>query len=409
ENPSPRPTAAQDTAAETKRAVVATRAGENRAPLSEAARDVAVEAARGAGAAEAERRLSADVVKAAVAAGFARHLVPAAYGGDEGSFLELGRAVSAVGEGCTATAWCVSLAAHVGRMAAHLPEEGRREVWADGPDAFFVASLTPLGTAHPEPGGYRLTGTWPFVSAIDHADWALLAAQVPGAAGGPPEPRVLAVPRDAWRTEDTWHNVGMAATGSHTVTVEDLFVPAGRTVSREDLFTGRGAADVAPRLAVPMQATTMMFAVPALGAAKGALAAWRRHAERKIRAAADHPAPALPGMPTFNRVTWDVTLTRSATEIDAAELLLERAAHTADEHGPDLTALQTMRGWRDCAMATDALVGVANRLFRGVGTTGQSSANPVQRFWRDINSIAGHQALQVESAATAYAYRALDL
>ncbi|MFG2552067.1 acyl-CoA dehydrogenase family protein [Streptomyces sp. NPDC048581] len=384
-------------------------AGQSRSPLSEAARDVAVEAAQGAAVAEAERRLSPDVVKAAVAAGFARHLVPTAYGGDEGSFLELGRAVSAVGEGCAATAWCVSLAAHVGRMAAHLPEEGRREVWADGPDAFFVAALTPIGTAHPEPGGYRLTGTWPFVSAIDHADWALLTAQVPGAAGGPPEPRVLAVPRDAWRTEDTWHNVGMAATGSHTVIVKNLFVPAGRTVSRDDLFTGRGAADIAPRLAVPMQATTMMFAVPALGAAKGALTAWRRHAERKIRAAAAHPAPALPGMPTFNRVSWDVTLTRSATEIDAAELLLERAARTVDEHGPHLTALQTMRGWRDCAMATDALVAVANRLFRGVGTTGQSSTNPVQRFWRDINSMSGHQALQVESAATAYAYRALGL
>ncbi|MGY5106865.1 hydrolase, partial [Streptomyces sp. 900105245] len=148
-------------------------------------------------------------------------------------------------------------------------------------------------------------------------------------------------------------------------------------------------------------------AAPALGAAKGALAAWRRHAERKIRAAARNPAPALPGMPSFNRVTWDVTLTRSAGEIDAAELLLERAARNADESGHGLTPARTMRGWRDCAMATDLLVGVANRLFRGVGTTGQSTAEPVQRFWRDVNSMAGHQGLQVESAATAYAYQSL--
>ncbi|MFD7710436.1 hydrolase [Streptomyces sp. NPDC059786] len=393
--------------------------------LVSAARSVGREAARCAAAAETARRLDPDVVKAVVAAGFARHLVPAAHGGDEGTFLELGRAVSAVGEGCTATAWCASLAAHIGRMAAHLPEEGRRAVWAEGPDAFLVASLTPLGTARPVPGGYRLSGTWPFVSAIDHADWALLAAQVPDQG-----PRVLAVPRGTWRTEDTWHNVGMAATGSHTVTVTDATVPAARTVARDDLFTGRGAARVVPRLAVPMQATTMMFAVPALGAAKGAFAAWRQHAERKIRAAAGAPA-ALPGMPSFNRVTWDTTLARTATGIDAAELLLERAAETADSFrptpaptpgtglGPDLdldlgpapgpgfTPLETMRIWRDCAVATDLLVGVADRLFRAVGTGGQSSASPVQRFWRDINSVAGHQALQVESAATAYAHQAL--
>ncbi|GGL70715.1 hydrolase [Streptomyces fumigatiscleroticus] len=380
------------------------------APLVLAAREVAREAARCAAAAEAERRPAADVLKAAVAAGFARHLVPAAHGGDEGSFLDLGRAVSAVGEGCTATAWCLSLAAHAGRMAAHLPEEGRRELWADGPDAFLVASLTPLGTARPVPGGYRLTGTWPFVSAIDHADWALLAAQVPdgdGRAGA--GPRVLAVQRGGWRTEDTWHNVGMAATGSHTVTVADLFVPAARTMSREDLFTGRGAAAVAPRLALPMQATTMMFALPALGAAKGALAAWRRHAERKIRAAAARPGPALPGMPSFHRISWDLVLSRGAAGIDAAELLLERAAATADERGPAITPAETVRGWRDCAEAVDILVGVAERLFRGVGTTGQSTADPAQRFWRDIHSIAGHQALQLESAATAYADQELGL
>ncbi|UNO43003.1 acyl-CoA dehydrogenase family protein [Streptomyces sp. MST-110588] len=375
--------------------------------LSSAAREVAVAAAQGAATAETNRRLDPDVVKALAEAGFARHFVPVRHGGSRGTFLELNRAVSAVGEGCTATAWCASLAAHVSRFAAHLPAGGQDEVWAQGPDAFLVASLTPLGTAQPVPGGYRLAGTWPFVSAIDYADWALLAAMVPREGEAEPEPRVFAVPRAAWRTVDTWHNVGMAATGSHTVVVEDAMIPQARTVGRQDLFTGRAADSGALRHAVPMQATTMMFATPALGAAKGALTAWLGHITPKIRAAAARPTRALPGMPTFNRTSQDVILARSATEIDAAELLLERAARTADRGG--LTALETMRNWRDCAMATDILVGVVNRLFRGVGTTGQSSGNPIQRFWRDTNSVAGHQGLQVESAATAYSYQAIGI
>ncbi len=86
------------------------------------------------------------MVKSFLAAGFGRHFVPAALGGAEGTFLELNRAVAALGEGCTATAWCASLGAHVSRMAAHLPAEGMREVWADGPDALLVASLTPSGS-----------------------------------------------------------------------------------------------------------------------------------------------------------------------------------------------------------------------------------------------------------------------
>ncbi|EWC60654.1 Pigment protein [Actinokineospora spheciospongiae] len=370
-------------------------------PLLTAAGEVAVAAARCAPGAEARRRLDPEVVKSLVVAGFPRHFVPAECGGNPGTFLELNRAVSAVGEGCTATAWCASLAAHVSRMAAHLPAEGYREVWADGPDALLVASLTPAGRAETAPGGYRLTGKWPFVSAIDHAEWALLASTADDGRA-----RVFAVPRSAWRTADTWENVGMAATGSNTVLVEDVFVPAARTVSRDDLFAGRATDSDAPCHAVPMQSTTMMFAVPALGAAKGALKSWVDHVTPRIRAAAAAPAPALPGMPTFNRAAHDVVLTRSAAEIDAAELLLERAAVTADL-GPAITVLDTTRTWRDCAVATESLVAVVNRLFRAVGTTGQNSANPVQRFWRDVNSLAGHQGLQVESASTAYAHQVI--
>jgi alkylation response protein AidB-like acyl-CoA dehydrogenase len=332
--------------------------------------------------------------------------VPAMVGGHQGSFAELGPAVAALGEGCTATAWCASLSAHVGRFAGHLPAEGQRELWADGPDALGVASLTPLGEAEAVPGGYRLSGTWPFISAVDFADYALLAA-VAGGGDGPAHPRIFAVPRGSWRTVDTWRNMGMAATGSNTVVVEDVLVPADRTVSREDLFQGRAAASDAPCHAVPMQATTMMFAVPALGAARGALRAWTDHVTPKIRAAAGRP-PALPGMPTFNRTSLDVVLARAGTAIDGAALLLDRAAATVDDPGA-LTPRLTMRTWRDCAVATTSMVGVADDLFRTVGTSGQALHHAVQRFWRDIHSVAGHQALQVESAATAWSAAVLEV
>ncbi|MEO3756414.1 acyl-CoA dehydrogenase family protein [Streptomyces sp. B6B3] len=374
--------------------------------LSSAARGVGEAAAEAAPAAEANRRLDPDVVKALVEAGFARHFVPTDCGGTAGTFVELHHAVAAVAEGCASTAWCASLASHVGRMAAHLPAEGHREVWADGPDALLVAALSPIGRAEPVAGGYRLTGTWPFVSAIDHADWALLTALVPRESG--PEPRVLAVPRSAWRVRETWENVGMAATGSNTVIVEDVLVPEARTVSRHDLFVGRAVDSDARCHTVPMQATTMMFATPALGAARGALRAWLGHVTPKIRAAAEQPKPALAGMPTFNRTSQDVTLARSTAELDAVDLMLERASATLDDVSP-MTPLLTMRGWRDCAVATDMAVTVVNRLFRGVGTSGQARANPVQRFWRDVNSMAGHQALQVESAATAYGHQVIEV
>jgi two-component flavin-dependent monooxygenase/oxygenase LndZ5 len=372
--------------------------------LASAAEDVSVLAAQYATQMESARRLDPAVVKAMLDAGFARHFVPVRHGGREGTFEELTGAIAAVGEGCTSTAWCASLTAHVGRMAAHLPEEGCAELWADGPDPLIVASLTPLGTAEKVDGGWRLSGTWPFISAVDHCDWALLGAKA--AVDGAPAPQMLAVRKSDLRTEDTWVNVGMAATGSNTVTVEDVFVPDARSMSRADLFAGKPAASTAVCHTVPMQATTTMFAAPALGAARGALKSWTGYAEGKIRAAASAP-PALPGMPTFNRASYDVTLTRSAGEIDAAEALLRNASVLADL-GPRITVEETMRSWRDCALATEMLVTVTNRLFRGVGTTGQTMSNPVQRFWRDVNSAAGHMALKFESASTAWSAQVIQ-
>lgn len=364
-----------------------------------AAGGVAGVAGEFAGQAERVGRLVPEVVEAVRAGGFARHFVPVGCGGQESTFVELSRAVSVVGEGCTAAAWCASLVAHLGRMAGHLPAQGCREIWAQGPDALVVGSLTPLGTAQPVAGGWRLSGRWGFISGVDFSDWALVGALVGG--GEQAQARIFAVPRAGYRIEQSWFNVGMAGTGSNTMIVEDVFVPAARSMSREDLFAGRAVDSTAACHAVPMQATTLMFATPALGAARGALKAWTGHITQKMRTAAARPSPALPGMPARDRTAHDVTLARCAGEIDAAELLLERAAATADDSAA-ITPLRTMRNWRDCALATDMLVGVVNRLFRAIGTTGQASTNPVQRFWRDVNSLAGHMGLQFDSAASAY-------
>jgi len=367
--------------------------------LSSAARDVADIAGERAAETERARQLHPEVVSALRAAGFARHFVPTSCGGHASTFVELTRAVSTVGEGCTATAWCASLLAQMARMAAHLPAEGYREIWAEGPDAVVVGSLTPLGKAEPVAGGWRLSGQWGFISGIDFSDWALVGAMVP--ADDQTQARIFAIPRTAYRIDQTWFNVGMAGTGSNTLIAEDVFVPAARAMSRDDLFTGRAADSTAVGHPVPMQATTLMFATPALGGARGALKSWSTYITQKMRNAAAKPAMVLPGMPTLNRTPHDVTLARCSGEIDAVQLLLERASITADK-STTITQLDTMRNWRDCALATDMMVTVVNRLFRAIGTTGQSAVNPVQRFWRDVNSLASHMGLQFESAASAY-------
>jgi two-component flavin-dependent monooxygenase/oxygenase LndZ5 len=373
-----------------------------RTSLLSAADDITVAAAQFAGDAETQRRLNPDVAKALLSAGFARHFVPVSCGGNAATFKELSLAVSTIGEACAATAWCASLVANLSRMAAFLPAEGYREIWADGPDALVVGSLIPLGKTEPVAGGWRLSGQWPYISAADYSDWALVCGVV--ATDGQPAVKMFAIPRAAYSIMDTWFNVGMRATGSNTLVVEDCFVPAARSYNRDDLFAGRAIDSTAACHSVPLQAANgLSFATPTLGAARGALNSWLAYITKKIRTASTQS-----GMPGVNRALYDTTLARCAGEIDAAQLLLDRAAVIADQ-GAAVTPLQTTRNLRDCSLAVDLLVTAINRLFRTAGTTGLSMINPVQRFWRDVNSAASHVALQFEPAASAYASQLIKI
>lgn len=352
--------------------------------------ELAAAAAAAAQPAEEKRKLAPDVVTSLLDAGFARHFVPREFGGTEGSFSDLTRAVATVGAACPATAWCASLAANLGRMVAFLPAEGHHEVWRHGPDPLVVGSLASFGEAAVAPAGWQLSGRWPYISGVDYADWALLCATAPG--GG--EARVFALPRSDIQIEQSWDSIGMRATGSHNVVVDDVFVPATRTFSRDDVLAGRPTTSTAACHTVPLEAANLLsFAAPLLGTAEGALAVWTSYATGKAAAW----TPAAPSASVLA-----TTLARTAGETDAARLLLERCADVCDR-GAAVTPEQTVRNIRDTSLAVEILASAVNRLATRGGTANYGEGRPLQRFWRDANTTASHVALQFEMAAMAYA------
>jgi two-component flavin-dependent monooxygenase len=363
----------------------------NSAPqLVVAAQEAAAVAARHAARADAERALPREVAEAVVRAGFAQHFVPARWGGAAGGAGDLLRAVATGAEGCPSAAWCGSVIAGAARMGAYLPEEGQRELWAKGPDTVVVGALVPRGGATPVPGGWRVTGTWAYTSAVDFSDWALVCALVPQ--DGAHVPWFLALPRGDYRVTDTWTAVGMRGTGSNTRVADDVFVPAHRGFPRDDMMGGRSVGSDARCHTAPLRLLSgLLFGAPALGAARAALRAWSEHT-----AGGDGTGnPAQAGV-----------LARAAIATDAAALLLERAARVAD--APSATPLEQLRSPADCAYAVEQLVDVVERLLRTAGSAAQLAGHPLQRLWRDIHGLAGHVALRFDPAGTAYGTRLLS-
>ncbi|MDO0932562.1 acyl-CoA dehydrogenase family protein [Streptomyces sp. DG2A-72] len=377
---------------------------DNMSTIVARASQVADIAARHTQEAEAARRLSPQVVHAVRDAGFARHFVPVAHGGTAGGFTELTSAVFVVGQGCTSAAWAASLAAYAGRYAAFLPAEGQAEIWADGPDALVAAALMPSGTAERVAGGWRLSGEWKYISGVHFADWALACAAVPQERSadpeGRPEVRYFAVPKTDFTITDSWFSVGMRGTGSDTLVLADVHVPEHRTLARSAVHAGRAPASDARCHIVPMYAVNSLpFAAPLVGAVRGAMRAWVERTASRV----DRRGRAVREMPSTQ-----VSLARSAAEVDAAELLVRRTAAVADgmESPPEGEA--AVRGARDLALAVELLVSAVGRVFRTSGTSGQSATDPVQRFWRDVNSAASHVALSFESTGAAYGAWALS-
>lgn len=349
-------------------------------------------AAEGAAASDARGSIGPETVEALTAAGFPGCFVPRRWGGVDATLEAVTRAVATIGEACASAAWIASLLAYQARFGAYLPVEGQEEVWAKGPDTRLVCSMIAAGVeAEPTDGGWNLSGRWLYVSGVEFADWAVLSSSLPSGEGDR-SVRVLAVPREELAHETTWSSVGMNATGSHTLVVERAFVPEHRTFvwddMRQGILPGTGTATNAQ--AAPLFAVNgLTFAVPILGAARAAL-----------RLAGQHLA-ATPGkMRAAARESSRIAYTRAAGEIDAADLLLTRAAATADagRFGDGLAE----RSHRDSALAVESLVGAVDRLFRTTGTRGHASSHALQRIWRDVHTAGSHAALQFEPAALAW-------
>ncbi|WP_229686285.1 hydrolase [Longimycelium tulufanense] len=348
-------------------------------------------AARYAGDADRDRVLHPDVAQALVGAGFARHFVPTEYCGTAGTFTVLARALIEVGTACASAAWCGMIFATSSRMAGFLPAEGRHEIWADSPDVPIAAALVPNGSVPVRGhGGWRLSGQWRYLSGVDFAHWALLCA-TPDFPGDR-ENWFFAVPSDDFSIQDTWHTVGMRGTGSNTLLLDDVFVPDHRCFPQRTLLRGVDDAVAAPCYRIPLLgAHPPLFAAPTLGAARMGVAAWTEMTGRARTSAG----------PAATRTSSQLALTRSTSDLDAAQLLLERATATADSGALD--DLLVARNVRDATAAAEHVVAAVERVFRSGGMRAQTEQGPVQRAWRDVHTATSHAVLDIECSSQLFA------
>jgi alkylation response protein AidB-like acyl-CoA dehydrogenase len=340
--------------------------------------------------AEEARRIPAESVREMLDLGVARILMPPRFGGYGLDFEAWCDVVLEISKADASHGWCASLITHHAHIVAHFPEAAQKAVWADGPDVAIAASFAPRAQAKRVDGGYRVTGpNSPFASGLDHSTWFMVGAMLQEESG--PEWAFFMIPRGECTTRDTWFTAGMRGTGSNTIVTDNVFVPEGRILRLLDLRPGKGPGrlihdNLLYRTPFFFYAP-LTFAAPMLGAAQGAYAHFREWS--KTRTAVD-------GSPIAEKANTQVRMARAAADLDAAELLLRRAARAPYE--PEETWQQVLaRSVRDFARVSELVVGAIDALIGLSGTAGFASSHPIQRAWRDIHFASTHISLNTEA------------
>ncbi len=170
-------------------------------------------------------------------AGFFRILQPARWQGLELEPKDFFEVQMILAEGCMSSAWVLGVVAIHNWQLALFDDRAAQDVWGQDTSVLISSSYMPVGKVERVEGGFRLSGRWGFSSGSKHCQWAFLGAMVPPAEpGGAPDYRTFLVPRADYQIIDNWNVMGLEATGSHDVLVEDAFVPEYRTHRAVDGF-----------------------------------------------------------------------------------------------------------------------------------------------------------------------------
>ncbi|MEL7155847.1 MAG: acyl-CoA dehydrogenase family protein [Actinomycetota bacterium] len=336
--------------------------------------------------ANAERRPDPAVFRNLAEAGLLRLLAPTDYGGHgahPADFLALMEAVARV-DG--STAWTMmTINEEVGIASAYLPPASMAGLLTDRPDVIIAGAGAAAGQAVRRPGGWSITGRWPFVSGSTVADHLILNSWVDGGTDARARRQMCfaLVPVAEAEILDTWHMAGLAGTASNDVVLTEAFVPDERAGV---VALGEGPKPDTPFYNLP---NGLRFPYPkvgvALGIASAALAEFRTLAETKT--------PGLSSRRLARRPYAQRAVAEAEMHIGAGRAwVLDQLGELwpIAEAGEPIPPAVHARVRLSCAGAVDGAGRAVAALASAAGTTASEHLGPWPRLLADVRAVGQH-------------------
>jgi alkylation response protein AidB-like acyl-CoA dehydrogenase len=338
------------------------------------------------------RRLPAQLVSALKSARIYGMLVPRRYGGLGLDAPSAFRAVTALAELDGSVGWN----AMIGQIASLMPFLGTpalcEEIFQDRKDHVIAGSGQPVGRAERVPGGWRVTGSWPFASGCQSAEW-IAGSCVMMDGGSPidnpdgpgPMARTFLMPAEHWEIQDTWHVLGLKGTGSHHVALTDVLVPD------ENFFEFPFGVPFAPDRVFGKfpEIMVLLHGALAVGIAEGAITDLVEVARGGVK-------QLFMATPLAETERFKEGLARLDADLMAARALLEAQIARVWQNperatGKDLTRVAEQL--QATVWITAACIRVAEGCFELAGSRAVYESSPLQRRVRDLRVASQHVAV----------------
>ncbi|MEK8127969.1 acyl-CoA dehydrogenase family protein [Paenibacillus filicis] len=316
--------------------------------------------------------------------GYLKLTVPRAHGGEEASAYELVLAQDHLARGDGSTALAVGWHIHLimqHRLSGAWPERLYAKLCEDVVrDGALINELAsepatgsptrggrPTTTASRTEGGWRINGRKTFSTLSPILKQFVVTA---GIDGSDKVGSFLVRSGPGVTVEETWNTLGMRATGSHDVHLQDVFVPD------EDTIRGLEQPAV-PSAPVPTEATMLHIPACYIGIAHGArdfaLEFARRHQPNSLTV----PIAELPNIKR--------QLGLIEADLISARSYLYQTADRWDREPDNRAALKSELGLAKY-IATNAALRIVDQAMRIVGGLSLSRSLPLERMYRDVRA-----------------------
>jgi alkylation response protein AidB-like acyl-CoA dehydrogenase len=338
--------------------------------------------------ADQARCLPKRLVDAMAAAGLYRIAAPREVGGGETDPETQIRAIEVISEADGAAGWTLMIGIeNMGFLGAALEPETAKRIFAD-PALVVAGALNPLGRATPEPGGFRVSGQWPFASGCQsaHYFWGqciVFDGDEPArSADGRLELREALIPAGEFEVLDTWHVSGLRGSGSHDVRAAEVFIPGERmTATMAQGLRAEGALFRLPPFT--------RLAYNKVGVATGIA----RSAIDHFTVLASEKTPRASARPLRERTSAQVAVAEAEIELRSARAFVFETVGTvwdAVQAGRVPSDAERALVQLACSNAASAAVRAVEKVHSAAGATANFLSSPLERCFRNVQVVRQH-------------------